>query len=69
MYKQMNLQILSELKQKIINAEQNKLQKEKTNTELKNNFEQSKIELQTKIDLLQKQIKKMNKLLILLLKK
>ena len=55
-----NNQVLSELKQKIINAEQNKLQKEKTNTELKNNFEQSKIELQTKIDLLQKQIQNMN---------
>ena len=55
-----NNKILEDLKQKILIAEQNKSQKEKINTELKNNFEKSKIELQTKIDLLQKQIQNAN---------
>ena len=55
-----NNKILEDLKQKIIIAEQNKSQKEKINNDLKNNFEKSKIELQTKIDLLQKQIQNAN---------
>ena len=55
-----NNQTLNELKQKISLAEQNKSQKEKIITDLKNNFEQNKIELQTKIDLLTKQIQNMN---------
>ena len=55
-----NNQTLAELKQKIEIAEQNKLQKEKILSDSKNNFEQNKIELQTKIDLLQKQIQNMN---------
>ena len=55
-----NNKILEDIKQKIIIAEQNKSQKEKINNELKNNFEKSKIELQTKIDLLQKQIQNAN---------
>ena len=55
-----NNQTLNELKQKISLAEQNKSQKEKVISDLKNNFEQNKIELQTKIDLLTKQIQNMN---------
>ena len=57
-----NNNAISELKQQIINLEQNKLQKEKIISDSKNNFEQNKIELQTKIDLLQKKIQNMNQL-------
>ena len=55
-----NNKIVEELKQKIKNAEENKLQKEKITSESKNEFDQKKIELQTKIDLLEKQIKNVN---------
>ena len=52
--------IISELKQKITNADQIKLDKEKIISDTKNEFEHKKIELQTKIDLLEKQIQNIN---------
>ena len=55
-----NNKIIEELKQKIKNAEQNKLDKEKITMESKNEFDKKKIELQTKIDLLEKQIQNVN---------
>ena len=55
-----NNNIISELKQKIKNSEQNKLDKEKIISDTKNEFEHKKIELQTKIDLLEKQIQNIN---------
>lgn len=55
-----NNKIILELKQKIKDAEENKLEKEKITSEYKNEFEKKKIELQTKIDLLEKQIQNIN---------
>ena len=55
-----NTQVINNLKEKISLAESTKTQKEKIISELKTNFDQSKIELQTKIDFLQKQIQNMN---------
>ena len=55
-----NNQITEDYKKRIQNLEQNKIQKEKNDTNSKNVFDQKKIELQTKIDLLEKQIQSVN---------
>ena len=52
--------LIQELKNKIKKAENIKLEKEKNSTEEKAKFESKKIELTTKIDFLEKQIKNIN---------
>ena len=52
--------LIQELKDKIKSAENLKLEKEKNNTEEKAKFESKKVELMTKIDFLEKQIKNIN---------
>ena len=55
-----NSKIINELKEKIKKAESNQNDKEKIANSCKNDFEKKKIELQTKIDVLEKQIKNAN---------